>query len=197
MQTILISRRNILQRYGRLAISFGLIAPAIVNSRKSLAQQPANHLCGKQTPPQMQGPFFTPLSPERINLLEPKMKAPRMRLTGLVVDTACRPIAGAMLDFWQCDERGQYDTKGFSLRGHQYTNSKGEFILETLIPGSYPGRTPHLHVKVQRKGGQVLTTQLYLPNHPGNAQDFLFDPSLLLVSQGQDFRWQFVLPNLT
>ena len=197
MQTILISRRNILLRYGRLAISFGLIAPAIVTSRKSLAQQPANHLCGKQTLPQMQGPFFTPLSPERINLLEPKMKAPRMRLTGLVVDTACRPIAGAMLDFWQCDERGQYDTKGFSLRGHQYTNSKGEFILETLIPGSYPGRTPHLHVKVQRKGGQVLTTQLYLPNHPGNAQDFLFDPSLSLVSQGQDFRWQFVLPNLT
>ena len=195
MQTDLISRRNILQRYGRLAISFGLIAPAIVTSRKSLAQQSANHLCGKQTPPQMQGPFFTPLSPERTNLVEPKMKSPRMRLTGLVVDTACRPISGALLDFWQCDERGQYDTKGFGLRGHQYANSKGEFFLETVIPGSYPGRTPHLHVKVQRKGGQVLTTQLYLPNHAGNAQDFLFDPRLSLVPQGQDFYWQFVLPS--
>jgi len=197
LQTTLMSRRNILQRYGRLAISFGLIAPAILTSRKSMAQQSTHHLCGKQTPAQMQGPFFKPLSPERMNLVEPKMKAPRMRLNGLVVDVACKPIAGALLDFWQCDEKGQYDTKGFSLRGHQYANSKGEFFLETLIPGSYPGRTPHLHVKVQRKGGQVLTTQLYLPNQAGNAQDFLFDPSLLLIPQGQDFHWQFVLPNLT
>ncbi len=101
---------------------------------------------------------------------------------------------GALLDFWQCDEKGEYDTNGFSLRGHQYANSKGEFFLETLIPGSYPGRTPHLHVKVQRKGGQVLTTQLYLPNHPGNEKDFLFNPSLSMVQQGQDFFLQFVLP---
>jgi len=195
MQKDLISRRNILLRYGRLAISFGMFAPAIVTSRKSLAQQSANHFCGKQTPSQMQGPFYIPLSPERINLIEPKMKSSSMRLAGLVVDTACRPISGAMLDFWQCDERGQYDTKGFSLRGHQYSNSKGEFFLETVIPGSYPGRTPHLHVKVQRKGGQVLTTQLYLPNHAGNAQDFLFDPRLSLLQQGQDFYWEFVLPS--
>ena len=195
MQKEFISRRHVLQRYGRLAISFGLIAPAIVTSRKSLAQQSSNPLCEKQTPPQMQGPFYLPLSPERVSLVEPKMKSPRMRVTGRVVDTACRPIPGAILDFWQCDERGQYDTKGFSLRGHQFANSKGEFFLETVIPGSYPGRTPHLHVKVQRKGGQVLTTQLYLPNHPGNAQDFLFDPRLSLVSQGQDFHWQFVLPS--
>lgn len=154
MQKDIISRRHILQRYGRLAISFGLIAPAIVTSRKSLAQQSANPLCEKQTPPQMQGPFFMPLSPARVSLIEPKMKSPRMRLMGRVVDTACRPM-----------------------------------------PGSYPERTPHLHVKVQRKGGQVLTTQLYLPNHPGNAQDFLFDPRLSLVSKGQDFQWQFVLPS--
>ena len=74
---------------------------------------------------------------------------------------------GALLDFWQCDEKGEYDTNGFSLRGHQYANSKG---------------------------GPVLTTQLYLPNHPGNEKDFLFNPSLSMVQQGQDFFLQFVLP---
>ena len=195
MQEILISRRNILQRCSRLVISFGLITPAILTSRKSLAQQLAVPFCGTQTPSQMEGPFFRPLSPERVNLIETKMKAPSIRLTGLVVDQACRPLPGAILDFWQCDEKGRYDTNGFSLRGHQFSNSKGEFFLETLIPGSYPGRTPHLHVKVQRRGGRVLTTQLYLPNQAGNAQDFLFDPRLLLLPQGQDFYWQFVLPS--
>lgn len=195
MQEILISRRNILQRCSRLVISFGLITPAILTSRKSLAQQLAVPFCGTQTPSQMEGPFFRPLSPERVNLIETKMKAPRIRLTGLVVDQACRPLPGAILDFWQCDEKGRYDTNGFSLRGHQFSNSKGEFFLETLIPGSYPGRTPHLHVKVQRRGGRVLTTQLYLPSQAGNAQDFLFDPRLLLLPQGQDFYWQFILPS--
>ena len=193
MQEITISRRNVLQRCTRFVISFGLITPAILTSRKSLAQQLALPICEKQTPSQLEGPFFRPLSPERVNLVETKMKAPRMRLTGLFVDKACRPIPGAMLDFWQCDEKGRYDTSGFSLRGHQFSNKRGEFFLETLIPGSYPGRTPHLHVKVQRRGGRVLTTQLYLPNQAGNAQDFLFDPNLSLLQQGQDFYWQFVL----
>ena len=194
MEKIPITRRNILKRYGRFVSLMGLITPAILISPKSWAQKSAKQLCETQTLSQMQGPFFIPLSPERRNLVEPKMKAPRMRLKGLVVDTACRPVPGALLDFWQCDEKGEYDTNGFSLRGHQYANSKGEFFLETLIPGSYPGRTPHLHVKVQRKGGQVLTTQLYLPNHPSNQKDFLFDPSLSMVQQGQDFFLQFVLP---
>jgi protocatechuate 3,4-dioxygenase beta subunit len=184
-----------LQRCNRLVISFGLITPAILTSRKSLAQQLALHICEKQTPSQLEGPFFRPLSPERVNLVETKMKAPRMRLTGRVIDKACRPIPGAMLDFWQCDENGRYDTSGFSLRGHQFSNNKGEFFLETLIPGAYPGRTPHLHVKVRRRGGRVLTTQLYLPNQAGNAQDFLFDPRLSLMLKGQDFYWEFVLPS--
>jgi protocatechuate 3,4-dioxygenase beta subunit len=142
----------------------------------------------------MEGPFFTPLSPERARLIEPGMKAPRMRLTGQVVDSTCRPISGALLDFWQCDDRGQYDNQGYRLRGHQYANSKGEFMLETLVPGEYPSRTPHFHVKVQRRNGPVLTTQLYLPDHPRNARDFLFDPRLIIVSRGADFHFQFVLP---
>jgi protocatechuate 3,4-dioxygenase beta subunit len=121
------------------------------------------------------------------------MKANRMRLIGQVVDTRCQPVLGALLDFWQCDERGEYDNRGFRLRGHQFADRKGQFALDTLVPGSYPGRTPHLHVKVQRRGGQILTTQLYLPGHPGNTDDFLFDPRLLMVARGPDLYFQFVL----
>jgi protocatechuate 3,4-dioxygenase beta subunit len=190
-------RRHALQNFAKYTLYFGLGSAAVLTSRKSQAQVPLTPGCGTKTPAQLEGPFFTPGSPERSKLIGAREKAQKIQLSGEVVDSSCRSVTGALLDFWQCDEKGQYDTKGFSLRGHQYSNSKGEFFLETLLPGSYPGRTSHLHVKVQRKGGQVLTTQLYLPNHAGNAQDFLFDPSLSLVSQGQDFRWQFVLPNLT
>jgi protocatechuate 3,4-dioxygenase beta subunit len=141
----------------------------------------------------MEGPFFTPLSPERTSLLEADMRGPRMVLKGQVVDLACRPVAGALLDFWQCDDLGRYDNQGYRLRGHQFANRQGAFSLSTLLPGEYPGRTPHLHVKVQPPNGRVLTTQLYLPNHPRNQRDFLFDPRLVVTRKDDAFYFQFVL----
>jgi protocatechuate 3,4-dioxygenase beta subunit len=191
------NRRRWLQISGGLFLQAGLVAPIIFTTQKSSAQQTATPSCGRSTPPQMAGPFFTPQSPERSSLIEPSMKAKRMRLMGQVVDTRCQPVPGALLDFWQCDEKGEYDNQGFRLRGHQFADRKGQFVLETVVPGAYPGRTPHLHVKVQRKGGQILTTQLYLPGHPGNAGDFLFDPRLLMVARGSDFFYQFVLLDLS
>lgn len=187
------SRRRWLQISGGLFLQAGLVAPAIFTTQKSSAQHTATPSCGRSTLPQVAGPFFTPQSPERSSLIESGMKASRMRLMGQVVDTRCQPVPGALLDFWQCDERGEYDNQGFRLRGHQFADKKGQFLLDTLVPGAYPGRTPHLHVKVQRKGGQILTTQLYLPDHPGNTRDFLFDPRLLMVARGSDFYFQFVL----
>ena len=184
-----------LKGFSALMLTVGVASPAILTSRKSFAQQALTPSCGKQTPPQMEGPFFTPLSPERTSLITPDMKAARMRLIGQVVDASCRPIAGALLDFWQCDDKGRYDNEGYRLRGHQYTNNKGEFLLETLVPGEYQGRTPHFHVKVQGKSGRVLTTQLYLPKHPRNRRDFLFDPQLILGTRGSDMLFQFVLPS--
>ena len=187
------SRRQSLLALGGLSLCVGMSSASILTTRKAMAQQAATPACGKPTAPQMEGPFFTPLSPERTNLLEPGMKAPSMRILGQVVDAACRPVPGALLDFWQSDDRGRYDNQGYLLRGHQYANAKGEFRLDTLVPGEYPGRTPHFHVKVQRRNGPVLTTQLYLPNHPRNMRDFLFDPRLVLTSRGSEFQFQFVL----
>jgi protocatechuate 3,4-dioxygenase beta subunit len=42
------------------------------------------------------------------------------------------------------------------------------------VPVPYPGRTPHIHVKVLRAGRDLLTTQLYRAGHPQNPSDFLF-----------------------
>lgn len=187
------SRRKLLIALGGLTLYVGVASASILTTRKARAQQATTPPCGKQTPPQVEGPFFTPLSPERTSLIEPGMKAPSIRLGGQVVDTNCRPIRGVLLDFWQTDDLGRYDNKGYLLRGHQYSNAKGEFRLDTLMPGEYPGRTPHFHVKVQYRNGSILTTQLYLPGHARNMRDFLFDPRLVLVSRGSELQFQFVL----
>ena len=107
----------------------------------------------------------------------------------------CKPVAGALLDFWQADGEGEYDNEGFRLRGHQYTDAQGRFRLSTVVPGLYPGRTRHIHVRVQPKGGRVLTTQLYVPGEARNKNDSLFTSELLMAydASTKAARFNFVL----
>lgn len=97
-----------------------------------------------------------------------------LHLSGLVLTGNCQPVEGALVDFWQADASGQYDNSGYTFRGHQMTNASGQYDLETVVPGLYPGRTRHIHVRVQAPGGPVLTTQLYFPGEPSNNADGIF-----------------------
>jgi protocatechuate 3,4-dioxygenase beta subunit len=149
------------------------------------------------TPRQMEGPFFKPRTPQRTSLLEPGINGTRLVLTGLVLSTACKPVAGALLDFWQADDHGDYDNHGFHLRGHQFSDGDGRYRLETIVPGLYPGRTRHIHVKVQAPNRPALTTQVYFPGVAQNENDFLFRPDLLMkirtAGGARDGRFDFVL----
>jgi protocatechuate 3,4-dioxygenase beta subunit len=132
------------------------------------------------TVPQTEGPFYTPDTPQRQSLLEPGMAGTKLVVSGYVYDTACQPIPGALLDFWQADDAGVYDNTGYRLRGHQFADDEGRFVLETIVPGLYTGRTRHIHVKAQASNQPVLTTQLYFPDEPANASDGIFDPALVM-----------------
>lgn len=162
-------------------------------------QLPPTPSCGADaapTIPQTEGPYFTPNSPLRQSLIEPGIKGREIDVSGFVLTRGCKPVQKALVDFWQADGEGAYDNRGFRLRGHQFTDARGMFSLRTILPGRYPGRTPHIHVKVQAPGGRVLTTQLYFPNDPGNARDFLFKKELLLKmpqGAGNAARFDFVL----
>jgi protocatechuate 3,4-dioxygenase beta subunit len=137
------------------------------------------------TPAQTEGPYFTPNSPERTSLLEAGIGGTRLIVAGSVLTTSCQPVAGALMDFLQANDAGEYDIVGYQLRGHQFTDAAGRYSLETVLPGLYPGRTRHIHVKVQAPSQPVLTTQLYFPNEPANARDGIFAPALLMDVQAQ------------
>ncbi len=102
-----------------------------------------------------------------------------------------------MLDFWHADDGGNYDNVGFRLRGHQFTDAQGRFQLETIVTGLYPGRTRHIHVRVQAPGQPILTTQLYFPDEPANQGDSIFQPELLMqvreAGRGKAATFNFVL----
>jgi protocatechuate 3,4-dioxygenase beta subunit len=155
------------------------------DQREDLAPTRACDEHAQATAPQMEGPFFKPRSPQRGSLVEAKLQGTHLILSGLVLSTRCAPVPGALLDFWQCDAAGEYDNRGTRLRGHQFTDAQGRYRLVTIVPGLYPGRTRHIHVKVQAPGQPVLTTQLYFPDEPANAGDALFHADLLIRQQRQ------------
>jgi protocatechuate 3,4-dioxygenase beta subunit len=147
----------------------------------TLAPTPACDDGDEPTLAQTEGPYFTPNSPQRASLLEAGMAGRRLVVAGTVLTTDCRPVQRALLDVWQADDAGQYDNQGYRLRGHQFSDAKGAWRLETVVPGLYTGRTRHIHVKVQAPDGPVLTTQLYFPDEPANDRDGIFRPELLLA----------------
>ena len=178
---------------------FATIGPRDVSAAPLVPTPP----CGDDdddgpTPRQTEGPYFTPSSPKRTSLLESGITGTQLTVSGLVLTRGCHPIANALVDFWQCDADGNYDNSGYRLRGHQFTDSKGVYRLETIVPGVYPGRTRHIHVKVQAPRQSILTTQLYFPDEPRNRRDGIFDSRLLMrVNDGargaREGRFDFVL----
>ncbi|MFT5219107.1 MAG: protocatechuate 3,4-dioxygenase beta subunit [Planctomycetota bacterium] len=107
-----------------------------------------------------------------------------VRLQGRVLDQQGRPVESARVEIWQCDVNGRYlhrgdsggqpRDSGFQGFGVDLTNALGEYSFRTIKPGPYPGRTPHIHLKVIVGGRERLTSQLYLPDHSLNKRDWLF-----------------------
>ena len=101
---------------------------------------------------------------------------------GSVTDTAGQPLAGAVVEIWQCDGHGHYHHPGdggradpaFQGFGRVLTDEDGSYRFRTIRPVPYTGRTPHIHFKVHAQGRELLTTQLYVEGDPGNARDGLW-----------------------
>lgn len=184
--------RSRLSRRTLAAIAAAFVAPATLRPEAAAAQGetptpapflPATPDCDDDPEPtlaQTEGPFFTPDAPERTDLRDPGLPGEPLSLAGFVLDPLCRPVPGALLEFWQADAAGVYDNEGFTLRGHQFSDAEGRWALATILPGLYPGRTRHVHVRAQAPNGPLLVTQLYFPDEPANATDGIFDPALLV-----------------
>jgi len=188
---------HILTRRHLLSAAAALAAPQLAFAQAELPATPACHDGDEPTVRQTEGPFFKPSSPQRADLREAGLAGRPLDVSGFVVSRACRPVAGALIDVWQADEKGRYDNRGFRLRGHLFADEGGRFTLRTIVPGAYEGRTRHIHVKVQAPGRPLLTTQLYFPDEPLNRTDGLFRRELAMRLANADdrllARFDFVL----
>ena len=86
------------------------------------------------------------------------------------------------MEIWQCDEAGHYDhprdgskmSPSFQGFGRVTLSAMGEFKFRTIKPPPYAGRTPHIHAKIKLGRRELVTTQLYVANDPGNENDFIW-----------------------
>jgi protocatechuate 3,4-dioxygenase beta subunit len=188
-------RRSVLKGMAATgAVGFlpGLSMPG--TAATALTPTPACEDNGEPTPAETEGPYFTPNSPERADFREPGMGGMPIVLTGVVVGRSCTPLARVLVDLWHADDEGIYDNDGYRCRGHQFTGADGSYRFATIVPGRYSGRTRHFHVKFQEPNGPQLTTQFYFPGEPGNDQDGLFRPELLLqISENPEMVGRYVV----
>jgi protocatechuate 3,4-dioxygenase beta subunit len=119
------------------------------------------------TPPVPEGPFYKNEKLNRIEITEHKKGVP-VEYVFKVEDKHCNPIAGAIVDIWQCDADGVYsdfkqeNTESQTwLRGYQVTDKHGECRFTSIFPGWYAGRITHLHAKVHSNDTNLLTTNLF------------------------------------
>ena len=153
----------------------------------------AQEVARTPTPPQTEGPFYPnrlPLDTDNDLLVLNDAMTPAVgqitHLTGKVLDPKGNPVRNALVEIWQCDANGVYlhtgdsgqkkdqQDKNFQGFGRFLTGSTGDYYFRTIKPVPYPGRTPHIHVKVKHGRRELLVTQLYVKGHAGNDRDGIY-----------------------
>jgi protocatechuate 3,4-dioxygenase beta subunit len=133
------------------------------------------------TPAQALGPFYPRVLPaDRDNDLVQIAGRDRPAagtvayVDGRVGDARGQPVAGALVEIWQCDVHGRYlrpadDGPGprddnFQGYGQVRTDAAGAYGFRTIRPVPYGGRPPHIHFQVTHPRYPKLVTQLYAPD---------------------------------
>ena len=118
-----------------------------------------------------EGPFYKQGAPVRsvIETDGDPITIEGMILTG---DDCTKPVPGAVIDVWHCNNQGEYDMQGFIGRGQVLSDKNGKYTFSTILPPPYGSRPRHIHFKVRADGFPELTTQLYFEGDPNIRNDF-------------------------
>ena len=152
----------------------------------SLALIPSRRLFAacQRTTADGRGPLYVAGAPIRSSLCGPAEPGQRLVISGVVKTEECRPLAGAILDLWQANDRGLYSTgasDGFNLRGKVQAGADGHYAFQTILPGAYGGRPRHIHLTVRHPNAAELTTQIYFQ---GDERARNEDPARVLALSG-------------
>ena len=105
-------------------------------------------------------------------------------LQGTITDSFSVPIAGAIVNIWQTNSAGKYQTlldknsdlidKNFNMSGQSITDNLGKYSFITIVPGFYLNRAPHINFNIYHPKFGKLETEMYFEDHPKNATDYQY-----------------------
>ena len=113
----------------------------------------------------------------------PRASGEWLDLGGNVMDERGRAVDGAEIEIWQCDVHGSYRhpngaatqiDHAFQGFGSTRSDAQGRYRFRTIKPVPYPGRTPHIHVRLRHPSFGELTSQLFVAGEPRNAGDAIY-----------------------
>lgn len=103
---------------------------------------------------------------------------------GVVSDSFGVPIHNAVIEIWQANAAGKYHTllepdseyvdKFFNMSGRSITDNLGNYYFITVLPGSNPGRAPHINFNIYHPKFGKLETEMYFEKHPLNDSDYQY-----------------------
>jgi protocatechuate 3,4-dioxygenase, beta subunit len=143
----------------------------------------------RPTPAQTEGPFYpdrmpAETDPDLVRIAGQVRRAggEMLALSGRILGVDGRPIPGALVEIWQVDANARYlhtadANRGggrdlaFQGFGRTRADAQGRYAFRTIRPVPYPGRTPHIHYKIYRPDGRVLTTQMVIAGEAQNQRD--------------------------
>lgn len=122
---------------------------------------------------------------------------------GAVTDIEGSPVAGAVIDVWECDDDGLYDVQyedgRLAARGRLTTDQRGHFYFWALTPVPYPipddgpvgallsathrspMRAPHLHFMVTSSNHRTLVTHIFVADDKYLEHDSVFGVKQSLI----------------
>lgn len=181
---MLTNRRTLVSALG----AGGLMLPALARAASL-----------RPTPGETLGPFYPVARPADQDADLTRLAGHDQRAAGQVVELSGRvltpngaPVAGAILDLWQANAAGRYDSPldanatpldpHFQGSAKLVTGTDGAWRITTILPGAYPigggrFRTRHIHWDVQGPQARLIT-QSYFPGEALNEKDILLGPML-------------------
>jgi catechol 1,2-dioxygenase len=191
---------------------FGLIVPGVVlehflDLRLDEAERRAGLTGG--TTRTIEGPLYVagaPLSNAEARLDDGTDDGDVLFMEGQVRDTSGKPIAGAVVDVWHANTRGNYShfdptQTAYNLRRRIETDKDGRYSFRSIMPSGYacpPGsqtekllkamgrhgnRPAHVHFFVTAPGHRKLTTQINIDGDRYLHDDFAFGTRDELIPQ--------------
>ena len=189
------SQDSPISRRGLLGVGAGAAAGLV--AKRLGAEGPMQPACTEPTAAQTAGPYYPThdRQDENPDLTRVRGRSGRAEgdiivVHGKVLDEACRPVEGALVEIWQANKHGRYDHEkdaenprpfdpNFQYWAEMLTDAEGRYRFRTIKPGAYPAgdggwvRPPHIHFRLSRRGYHELVTQMYFAGEELNDADLI------------------------